>query len=109
MVEGFWIVQFAGMEGKGGGVVVLNNGKVLGGDSAHTYVGTYREENNKVTAAADVQNFEPAIGNVLGIRGDFKLQLDMSVANGNEMQGTGSTPSAPGFGIKIKLTRRASL
>ena len=33
MVEGFWIVQFAGMEGKGGGVVVVTKGKVFGGDS----------------------------------------------------------------------------
>jgi len=37
MVEGFWIVQFQGPQGNGGGVAVFVNGKVFGGDSgSHT-------------------------------------------------------------------------
>ena len=32
MLEGLWIVQYVGLQGSGGGAVVLVNGKVLGGD-----------------------------------------------------------------------------
>ena len=42
MVDGFWIVQFEGLQGGGGGVAVLTKGQVFGGDSAYTYTGTYQ-------------------------------------------------------------------
>ena len=97
------------MEGEGGGVVVLSNGRVLGGDIAFTYIGTYLESEKGMQADVTVQNFEPAEGNVLGIKGDFKLSLDVSRVSETILQGQGSTPSAPGFGLKVKLTRRAGM
>ena len=108
MVEGFWIVQFAGMEGKGGGVVVLTKGRVFGGDGAYTYLGTYEEIEGKLKANVLVQNFDPLIGNVLGIKGDYSLKFEMTANGNNELQGQATTPMAPGFGLKAKLTRRAS-
>ena len=33
MVEGFWIVQFEGVQGNGGGVVFFIKSQVFGGDS----------------------------------------------------------------------------
>jgi hypothetical protein len=109
MFEGLWIVQYAGMEGKDGGVVVLTKGHVLGGDSAFTYIGTYQEYGNGFQATVLVQNYNPAVGNVLGISGDFTLNLRATVAGNGVLQGEGSTPSAPGFGLKVKLTRRANM
>ena len=109
MFEGLWIVQYAGMEGKDGGVVVLTGGRVLGGDSAFTYVGTYHENANGIQASVLVQNFNPLVGNVLGITGDFTLDLKATVLSSGVLQGDGSTPSAPGFGLKVKLTRRTKL
>jgi hypothetical protein len=109
MVDGFWVVQFAGMEGKGGGVVVMTKGKILGGDSAFTYLGSYKEGDGKMSAEVLVQNFDPLIGNVLGIKGDFTLKFDLTANGNDELQGQASTPSAPGFGLKAKLRRRAAL
>jgi hypothetical protein len=109
MFEGLWIVQYAGMEGKDGGVVVLTKGHVLGGDSAFTYLGTYQESENGVRADVLVQNFNPSVGNVLGISGDFTLNLRVAKTGNGILQGDGSTPSAPGFGLKVKLTRRAKM
>lgn len=109
VLEGLWIVQFAGMEGKGGGVVVFTKGHVLGGDGAFTYIGKYQETNGGLQATVAVQNFDPAIGNVLGINGDFTLVLNVRRVSDEVMQGEGSTPSAPGFGLKVKLTRRMQI
>jgi hypothetical protein len=103
------MVQYAGMEGKDAGVVVLTQGKVLGGDNAFTYVGTYQETEGMFHASVLVQNFNPAIGNVLGISGDFTLTLRARVISSGIMEGEGSTTSAPGFGLKLRMTRRATL
>jgi hypothetical protein len=109
MIDGFWIVTFAGMEGKGGGVVVMMKGKIFGGDSAFTYIGTYKEANGKVSADVLVQNFDPLVGNVMGIKGDFNLKFDLTANGDKELHGQASTPSAPGFGLKAKLVRRSNL
>lgn len=79
MIEGFWIVQFAGMEGKGGGVAVLLKGQVLGGDNAYTYIGTYKGDSTDFRASVLVQNFDPSIGEVTEIQGDYTLNLALKV------------------------------
>lgn len=109
MYEGLWIVQYAGMEGKDGGVVVLTQGEVLGGDSAFTYAGTYRETQEGFHASILVQNFNPKVGNVLGIQGDFALELKAKSMGIGIMEGAGATSAAPGFGLRFKLTRRTKL
>ena len=109
MYEGLWIVQYAGMEGKDAGVVVLTQGKVLGGDNAFTYIGTYRQIENGLEASVLVQNYNSSIGNVLGIKGDFTLVLRVKSVSSGVMEGEGTTPAAPGFGLKVKMTRRAKL
>ncbi len=108
MFEGFYIVQFAGMEGKGGGVAVIQNGRVFGGDSAYTYIGEYEVKGDRLFATVKVQNFEPAIGNVMGIKGDYTLSLALSLKDG-ALVGDGTTSAAPGFGLKVKLTLRSKL
>jgi len=109
MYEGLWVVQYAGMEGKDSGVIVLTEGRALGGDNAFTYAGTYQTASDEVNASVLVQNFNPAIGNVLGITGDFTLNLKVKKVADGVLQGEGSTPAAPGFGLKVKLTRRVRL
>jgi len=108
MYEGFYIVQFAGMEGKGGGVVLINRGQVFGGDSAYTYIGTYEVKGVRLLAKIEVQNFEPSIGEVMGIKGDYTLSLSLALKDG-ALVGEGTTPSAPGFGLKVKLTLRSKM
>jgi hypothetical protein len=109
MYEGLWIVQYAGMEGKDAGIVVLTGGRALGGDNAFTYIGTYTEAGGGIRASVAVQNFNPQIGNVLGIKGDFRLELRAVQTASGVLEGEGSTPQAPGFGLKVKLTRKAAL
>ena len=57
MRNGLYRVEFtAGQVGGGGGVVVLQDGKLLGGDSATSYVGTYSLEGNLFTATVQIIN-----------------------------------------------------
>ena len=61
MAEGFWIVQYEGMQGNGGGVAVFIKGKVFGGDTGYTYMGSYRVEGNSVKTNVMVRNFLPGV------------------------------------------------
>jgi hypothetical protein len=108
MIEGLWIVQYVGLQGSGGGVIVLMNGKVLGGDTGYTYIGTYTVENNNLMARVRVSNFLPEIPNVLGIKGDFDLELRAPTGEA-VIQGAMTLVSQPGAGIAVKMTKKANL
>lgn len=107
-VEGLWIVQYVGLQGSGGGAIVLVNGKVLGGDTGYLYVGTYQVTDNVLYVRVKVSNFLPEIPNVLGIQGDFELDMRVPVAF-PVMQGAMGLVGRPGAGIAVKLTKKADL
>jgi hypothetical protein len=59
-------------------------------------------------ATVRVNNFLPEVGNVLGIQGDFDLQIDAPI-NDSIMQGPMSLVGRPGAGIVVRLTKKADL
>ena len=108
MVEGLWTVQFQGVQGVGGGVVVFAKGKILGGDSGYTYTGDYQENGNNVRAKVAVGNFIPGVPNVMGRQGNFELEIS-GVLNGNVITATANLAGAPNQKLNARLTRRAIL
>jgi len=108
MVEGFWIVQYEGMQGNGGGVVMFIKGKVFGGDTGYTYTGSYKTHGNSVEAQIMVRNFLPNVPSVVGITGDFELRITGTV-EGDIIKGTGSLVGPQRPGIAVKLTKRGIL
>ena len=108
MVEGFWIVQYEGMKGNGGGVVVFIKGKIFGGDTGYTYTGSYQFDKNSLKANVMVRNFLADIPSVLGVVGDFELNIAGKM-EGNVIRATGAVPNVQAVGIALKLTKRAEL
>lgn len=108
MVDGFWTVQFQGVQGGGGGVAVFNKHKVQGGDSGYTYLGTYEESGNNVKAKIKVSNFSPGFPNVMGHQGDFELEFSGTV-NGDVMNVTANLVGAPNMKLQAQLKRKAAL
>jgi len=109
MIEGLWIVQYEGMAGNGGGVAVFIKGKILGGDTGYTYVGDYKASNAAVSAQVSVKNFLAGVPSVLGITGDFDLDIEGSI-EGSVIKATGRLPKDKhAAGIALKLTKRADL
>lgn len=107
MVQGFWTLQFQGPQGLGTGVAVFVNGKVFGGDTGYTYQGTYTENGNNITARIRVANFNPAVTSVMGVVGNFDLEI-AGVLQGNTGNGTGSIPGRPGQ-LRLTLSKKADL
>jgi hypothetical protein len=109
MVEGFWIVQFEGMQGNGGGVVMFIKGQVFGGDSGATYMGSYREDAHTIKARVKIHNYMPGVGSVIGVEGD-DYELDVTgTVEGDVVKGTGSPVGIEKAGLAFKLTRVAPL
>ena len=98
MIEGLWIVQYEGLQGNGGGVAVFINGKILGGDTGYTYEGKYEVQSKTLTALVHVSNFLPNIPNVLGVVGDFDLQIQAPL-RGDVIQGAMSLVGRPGMSV----------
>jgi hypothetical protein len=66
-MNGLWIAHFNAGPAHGNGLAVLRAGEILGGDLAHTWVGTYEEEGPRLYARVRVapylstQNEEPRV------------------------------------------------
>jgi hypothetical protein len=108
MIEGFWIVQYEGEQGNGGGVAIFMRGHVLGGDTGFIYTGTYRTDEKELSAQVKVRNFLPEVPSVLGVKGDFELSLKGTVA-GQVIKASATLVGQPGAGIVVKLTRVSDL
>jgi type III secretion system (T3SS) negative regulator GrlR len=108
MVEGFWVVQYEGVQGNGGGVVVFTKGHVLGGDTGFVYTGTYQTDERTLTARVLVRNFLPEVPSVLGVQGDFELRLKGNV-DGQVIKASATLVGQEGAGIVVKLMRVSDL
>ena len=108
MVEGFWIVQFEGVQGNGGGVVFFVKGHVLGGDSGFVYTGTYQTDEKTISARVRVRNFLPEVLSVFGVPGDYELRVKGNVA-GKVIEGKASLVNQEAMGIVVKLTKIGEL
>jgi hypothetical protein len=73
-MEGFYTVQFVGVQGWGTGVAVYIGGHVLGGDSAVMWTGTYDGQGDAVTLKLHVKQIAPGLMNTMG-RNEFDLDL----------------------------------
>lgn len=108
MIEGFWIVQYEGVAGNGGGVVIFMRGRVLGGDTGYVYTGTFESDGTNINARIKVRNFLPQVPSVLGFVGDFELTI-VGKLSGQEIKGTAHLVGQTGGGILVKLTRVSDL
>ncbi len=108
MVEGFWIVQFEGVQGNGGGVVFFLKGRIFGGDSGFVYTGTYQTDEKTIAGRVIVRNFLPEVLSVFGVPGDYVLSLKGNVA-GQKIEGSASLVNQEAMGIVVKLTKIGDL
>jgi len=104
MVEGFWIVQYEGMKGSGGGVVMFIKGKVFGGDSGSTYSGTYEADAKTIKARVRIHNYMPGVASIIGVDGDYDLDM-VGAIEGDVIKASGSPVGHQVAGMALRLTK----
>lgn len=92
-MEGFWTIQFTGVQGWGTGVVTLVGGRVFGGDSGFLYTGSYTQQGDALNARVHVKQYLAGVPNVMGLN-EFDLELTGKL-QGNKIAATGSIPGTP--------------
>ena len=108
MIDGFWIVQFEGLQAKGGGVAVLRNGHIFGGDSGFTYTGTYETDEKVLKARVMIRKFLPDVQSIFGIEDEYELSLAGTVED-NVIKGKAVVIGRPGLGTLVRLTKRGNV
>lgn len=108
MVDGFWIVRVQGPQGDSGGVALFTNGKMFGGDSGFTYIGTYQGDDRLLKAHLKVQNFDPAVPSLLPLGGSYEMDVSVNV-QGDSMTGTAMVSNQPQYSVGVRLTKKANL
>ncbi|MGA2491513.1 MAG: GrlR family regulatory protein [Roseiarcus sp.] len=103
MRNGLYKVTFQTPLGSGAGVVVLNDGRLLGGDSSISYVGSYRQDGHTFSALVDttMHTSVPGMFNVLGTP-NAKVSLSGTVSN-DHAEMTGNTLNAPSAVLQATL------
>jgi hypothetical protein len=110
-IDGFWTVEFASTEGIfGGAVAVFEDGKIVGGDSGYTFIGTYEVDAisgpSKLNAKFRV---EPFIPDFLSIFRTANIVFNVVITGNyatNSIVGQGSPIELPDTRFSVKLTRK---
>ncbi len=110
MLEALWSVQFATPDGNaGGGVVIFETGRILGGDTSFYYVGTYEDvkEDGILNARIRVRRHWPGLPSMFGLE-DFELTLTGKVQPDN-FGLVGSLVTDPSQKMAVQLNHVADL
>lgn len=105
MRNGLYKVNFGTPIGQGGGVIVVNDGSLRGGDGSIYYVGNFNQNGAAISANVDYDFHTkwPGAQSVFGVdKGSIALS---GQSNGDSAQLIGTSPQAPGVQLQCALTR----
>jgi hypothetical protein len=105
-MEGFYTVQFVGVQGWGTGVVVYIGGHVFGGDSVAMFTGTYDLQGDAVTVRLHVKQIAHELMGVMG-RNEYDLEL-AGTREGDKVKLAGKIPGTE-LHLKANLTKQCDL
>ena len=101
---GLYKVEFSTQNGAGTGVVVLDQGRLRGGDIAIAYLGTYTEDGDSFSADVKTRRHSSPPG-VTSVFGDDDLEVELKgTSSGTTIDLEGSSQAAPGITFKAVLT-----
>ena len=110
-IDALWQIDFAAGAGgdldAGAGVLILDGGRVRGGDSAFYYVGDYKVENNVLEITVRLRRHAPGFESAVG-RDDATLELRGRVDD-SSISVTGKVVEEPAFIFVALLTRLEEL
>ena len=104
MLDGFYKVEFQTPLGGGSGVVVLQGGRVWGGDSTMYYTGSYAVNGTEVSAELDTSRhtYAPEVHPVFG---QDRVHISRRGTVGDFIELTGQAREAPGIEFRATMSR----
>ena len=111
MIEALWSVEFkSNMQSLGSGVVVIETGRVLGGDAGFLYVGNVKVVNEIVHVNIKVTRYSTVLGlpSIFGNWNEFHIEATGPL-NSTNILFQGHVVENPELKITVQATRRAEL
>src|SRR6185437_15828431 len=114
MLEALWSVEFSsnvpGAGNYGAGIVVLETGRIFGGDGQYFYLGDYKYDIRTETATANlkVTHYAGPAHSVFGPAKQFNLVLTGKPQR-EKFAFDGHVVERPQLTLKVRVTRRAEL
>src|SRR5260370_28579821 len=107
-MDGLWTAEFGSSTGIfGGGVAVFRDGKILGGDATHYYIGEYSLSGNTLKATLAVSPFIEGAESVFKTVGhDLPLDLLVSLTGEGRAIAQGHPRGMPELNFWVKLIKR---
>ena len=110
MYDGLWIIEFESMiQHYGKGILVLNNGRLLGGDDGYYYHGTYRMIDNRFEGTATVIKHDPNSISVFGNIGHFEITLVGEITGDYQFKAVGNIMNNPEAKITITGIKKVDI
>jgi len=107
-LEALWSVRFSSHKGiHGGGVVVIENGKILGGETGYTYIGSMHTDREQVIAKVRVSKYMPEAPSIFGMD-HFDMELT-GRPDESQIRFDGFVVGSPQHDISIDMIRRVEL
>ena len=104
-VEGVYAASFlSNLNQYGQGIIVLDGGRVHGGDLDYAYIGKYSVAHNEIVATVDVANYSGGFTSVLGDLAQYRLTLNGRI-RAQEMTVSGKVEGRPDLKIQINLRK----
>lgn len=109
MVEGLWSVRFfADEQPHGAGVVILQAGRVFGGDSSFMYRGNYQMSSDLIHLYLDIDKHYFAEGNSLDLPDSYQLELN-GTPGGNTFTVEGHVVGHPERKVRVEWQKESDL
>jgi hypothetical protein len=90
-------------------VLVLETGRVFGGDSQYYYLGGFSATDDEIKGDAQITHYQGPVSTAFGDNAQtFKVSLQ-GKRSGDTIDGFMWRPEAPAMRIPVKLVRRALL
>lgn len=103
-IDGLWIAEFSTPFGSGVGTVVLNNGRLLGGDCGYYYSGHYSLKGSLLTATLTANHYQGPLNSVFGPLKVITISLQ-GAAEEDLIMAQGSSKGAPSLRGSFRLRR----
>ena len=108
-LEAMYGIEFISDKNRGGyGVVILDTGRFLGGDSSFVYAGSYEVKNGDLHIDVNCKNYRKTLESVFKGKDEFNLHLQ-GKPEYNEFTLKGDMVEDPEEKIIVKLTRVGEL
>jgi len=107
--DGLWILEFiSSLNHWESGVVVFQDGRILGGGASYWYNGNYKTENGLIRGVMQVTRFDP---NAISIFGDFtafSLNISLKIT-GNSLNGFASLVRNPDVRMAVQGIKKVDI